>query len=456
MDAETIVAISTGAGPAAIGVVRMTGPGVADCLSRHCRTPDGRRIEFQSRAREQVLCDLIDDDTDVIDRALVTFFPGPHSYTGEDVAEFSLHGNPILLRAFVDAVLHGASGRIRPARPGEFTKRAYLNGHLDLSQAEAVHRMVTARSRFELEAGRKNLFGEISRLTSRFRSALIHLKAETEAEVDFSTEDLTFNTLAERKEQVRALVQKLDELLRRARETERISTGFQVALVGVPNAGKSSLLNRILGWERAIVSPIAGTTRDYVTEEILFDGVPVRFVDTAGIRDTADVIEEQGVRMSLELIRKSDLVLHLIDASRPPVAFPSGLERASQLVHLINKIDIDERTAYYEARYPGERFLGISCLTGAGLTEFRSLLGEYMRREDVGGEPLLLEARQKHHLENVRQALLRALELLEQNAPQEIVAIEIDGALEQTGELTGRIDSEEILGRIFSVFCVGK
>ena len=354
MDAETIVAISTGAGPAAIGVVRISGRGVVDCLARHCRTPDGLCVDFRSRGREQILCDLIDERAGIIDQALVCFFAGPHSYTGEDVAEFSLHGNPILLRTFVDSALRGAAGKVRPARPGEFTKRAYLNGRLDLSQAEAVHRMITARSQFELEAGRKNLYGEISRLTSRFRSALIHLKAETEAEVDFSTEDLTFNTLAERKAQVRALVQKLDELLRRARETQRISAGFQIALVGVPNAGKSSLLNSILGWERAIVSPVAGTTRDYVAEEILYDGVPVRFVDTAGIRETADVVEEQGVRMSLDMIRKSDLVLHLIDASLPVVAFPSGLERAPELVHLINKIDIEDPTAHYKAKYPGE------------------------------------------------------------------------------------------------------
>ncbi|MEQ9363755.1 MAG: GTP-binding protein, partial [Leptospirales bacterium] len=348
---------------------------------------------------------------------------------------------------------------VRPANPGEFTRRAYLNGQLELTRAEAVHRIVTARTHLELAASRKNLYGEVSRLVSRFRSAIIHLKAETEAEVDFSTEDLTFESLDARKVRVRELVRQLEAIIERGRETERLRAGFQVALVGVPNAGKSSLLNRMLGWDRSIVSPVAGTTRDYVSEEIELDGVQLRFVDTAGLRTTDDQIEEQGVRLSRRTMQQSQVVLHVIDGERAPYEFPE-LETGGAIVHVFNKLDLRDAYAEHEVyrQVAAEDLrVSVSCETGAGFEELRAQLRKLLfQNPTVAENPLLLEDRHRYHFTHIKEALAKVLELWELGAPDEITALEIDRALEHTGAVAGRIDNEEVLGRIFSVFCVGK
>ena len=461
---STILAISTAPGAGAVGLIRLSGPAVLALLKRHCRTPTAQIPDFAGTPRHAHFCRICKDGRpeDALDEVLVTFFPGPASYTGEDIAEIGAHGNPILLREILNELLEGARRNgddLRPAGPGEFTQRAYLNGRMELTRAEAVHRIVTARSQLELEASRKNLYGELSRMVSRFRSAIIHLKAETEAEVDFSTEDLTFESLEQRRKRVADLLTRIDALIERGRETERLRAGIQVALVGVPNAGKSSLMNRMLGWDRAIVSPVAGTTRDYLSEEIQFEGVALRFVDTAGLRETDDVIEEQGVRLSQQTMQQSQIVLHVIDGERPAYEFPE-LHTPGIVVHVFNKVDL--RAAYastpeYQARVGEERYVNVSCTNGEGLDELRRILRDLVfENAEVARDPLLLEDRHRHHLEHVRQALQRVLELWDQGAPDEITALEIDRALEHTGAIAGRIDNEEILGRIFSVFCVGK
>ncbi len=456
---DTIVAVSTAAGQGAVGIVRVSGPAVPAILNRHCRNIKNDLIPaFENRARSAVYCRFFEEHR-LIDESLVVFFPGPHSYTGEDVAEISLHGNPLILRAVVNAIV-AADHDIRPARPGEFTQRAYLSGRMDLSRAEAVHRIVTARTELELEAGRKNLYGELSRNMSRFRSAIIHLKAETEAEVDFSTEDLTFESLEQRRVRARDLMAQIDDLLQRGRETERLRHGFQVALAGVPNAGKSSLLNRMLGWDRSIVSPVPGTTRDYVSEEIDLDGVLLRFVDTAGLRESDDVIEAQGVRLSHQALRNSQIVLHVIDGEREPYDLPdlNIADVTPQIIHVFNKSDVRDAQADYAAVLPKDAVcIAVSCKTGAGIDELRRRLREIIfADEGAARDPLLLEDRHRYHLTHVREALGRVLALWDHGAPDEVVALELDEALFHAGAVTGRIDNEEILGRIFSVFCVGK
>lgn len=471
---DTIIAISTAAGTGAVGLVRLSGPGAGVALARHCRLKNGRVVDFASSARKCIFCDVYaaapEGDSAAqsegpIDEGLVSYFPGPNSYTGEDTAELTVHGNPLILQEIVQAFVEtsaNTSDPIRPAGPGEFTRRAYLNGRLDLPKAEAVHRIVTARSRLELEASRKNLYGELSRLVSRFRSAIIHLKAETEAEVDFSTEDLTFESREARVARVRELIGQLERILVRGRETERLRSGFQVALVGVPNAGKSSLLNRMLGWDRAIVSPQAGTTRDYVSEELELNGVPIRFVDTAGLRETDDAIEEAGVRLSRETMRSSQIVLHIIDGERAPYEFPE-LETPGVVLHIVNKLDV--RDAYAESaelreeisRSASAEYVRVSCVSGAGFEELRArLLDVIVADPAVAADPLLLEDRHRYHFGQIQSALAAVLRLWDEGAPDEIVALEIDRALTHTSEFAGHIDHEEVLGRIFSVFCVGK
>lgn len=485
-DSDTIIAISTAPGTGAVGMVRISGPDVLEVLRRHCRGPVSKRApDFHEHPRCAFLCGVFRSETAAnassesrtardanerdagdgaaIDEGLVTYFSGPNSYTGEDTAELTMHGNPLILQEIVGALLE-ASAKIdlrplRPAGPGEFTRRAYLNGRLELTRAEAVHRIITARSRLELAASRKNLYGEVSRLVSRFRSAIIHLKAETEAEVDFSTEDLTFESLDARKARVRDLVSQLDTLIERGRETERLRAGIQVALVGVPNAGKSSLLNRMLGWDRSIVSPVAGTTRDYVSEEMQLDGVFLRFVDTAGLRATEDKIEEAGVRLSQRTMQQSQLVLHIIDGERDVYEFPQ-LDSPGAIVHVFNKLDLRDayaEFAQYRERVGEDAHVSVSCENGAGFDLLRAKIRELLfQNQDVVENPLLLEDRHRYHFTHVRDSLAKVLELWNQGAPDEITALEIDRALEHTGAVAGRIDNEEVLGRIFSVFCVGK
>ena len=462
---DTIVAVATGTGNAAIGVVRISGSRTAALLELLCRIGSSESVpDFRSRPRQALLCSILDRDGDPIDTGLVTYFPAPASYTGEDVAELALHGNNLLLRRCVDALVspHGPAGSpplARPAEPGEFTRRAFLNGKLDLSQAEAVRRIIEAKSEYELRAGRRLLTGQLSRLVSRFRSALISLKAETEAEVDFSTEDLTFESRTERLERVRALVGEIEGILERAAGTTRAASGFQIALMGVPNAGKSSLLNQMLGWERAIVSDVPGTTRDYLAEEIQFEGVSVRFVDTAGLRDTNDSVEAEGVRRSHSEIQRSQIVLHVIDGARPAYQLPElppGKGDPLAVFFVINKSDALNANAWRPSPDEKNRTLSVSCLTGDGLPVLRDGIKSTIASSVGSTDPLLLEDRHRFHFEATRAALENVVRLMGEEAPAEIIALEIDTALHHTGAITGRITEEEILGRIFSTFCVGK
>ncbi len=458
---DTIIAVATAPGRGAVGLVRISGPNALSIIEKFCRranvpgsldgppTEAGDAPPFARSPRKQFFCKISDASDADLDTGLVVYFPGPHSYTGENTAELSLHGNRLLLRDFVRAVTD--SGLARPADAGEFTRRAFLHGKMDLAQAEAVRRIVDARSEFELKSGRRALAGELSRMVSRFRSALIGLKAETEAEVDFSDEDLTFESREKRRLRVESLLGEIEKIVEGGQAALRLADGFQIALAGVPNAGKSSLLNRMLGWDRSIVSETPGTTRDYVTEEFQIDGVSVRLVDTAGLRATEDSVEEEGVRRSKKEIHRSEIVLHVIDGSRPDYAEP--FEARPNVIDVVNKSDQLHADSAWK-RLKGSGVL-VSCVTGRGFDELRNTIHKMMFA-GVSHEPMLLEERQRYHFLKIRDALRAVLSLWNDRAPDEITALEIDRALEHCGEITGRISTEEILGRIFSLFCVGK
>ena len=393
----------------------------------------------------------------ILDDGLFTFFQGPASYTGEDMLEVSLHGNPVIVRHFILSVCDAL--HIRPANPGEFTRRAFQNEKLDLLAAEGVRSIIDARSVFELHASRKLYDGELTRMISRFRSALIHLKAETEAEVDFSTEDLTFESREETIERVHDLRRRIADILERSRSAARLSDGMQVALSGIPNAGKSSLLNQILGWERSIVSEIEGTTRDFVSEEIELGGIPVRFVDTAGLRESEDLVEKEGVRRSQQQMEKSLLIFHVCDLNREP--YPEPVFPGRPVWHILNKADLatEARMKAWKSELSmkaADRIYPISCKSGEGLNTLRNALADYLKDETESVDPFYLEERHRYHFQQMDGALVRLLELWKNDAPAEICALELDSALHHCGELTGNISTEEVLGRIFSVFCVGK
>lgn len=442
----TIVAIATYPGRSALGTVRISGPETLKLLNQLLR-PRKKPFEFEKNPRVITLCDLVDVANNHIDEAMAVFYAAPASYTGEDSAEITLHGNPLILRETVQALCQAGA---RPAEPGEFTSRAFRNGRMDLTKAESVVRLIEARSEYELGAARKLMGGELSTTMSKFRSAVIGLKAETEAEVDFSTEDLTFESLDKRKGRVRTMITEIDSILARARATGRIREGISVALVGAPNAGKSSLLNRIVGYDRAIVTEIPGTTRDTLSEELQIGGIPVRFVDTAGIRSTDDPVEREGVRRSIREMEASTIVLHIVDGSRPAYDLEADVTRPN-VIHILNKVD--QRHA--EARSQAD-WIEISCRTGQGLAELNQAVRDMVLQEPESRDPILLEDRHRFHFERIKGALEKILELWERRAPDEIVAVELDEILEHTGRMTGKISTEEVLGRIFSTFCVGK
>lgn len=443
----TIAAIATGPGRGALGVLRISGPRslwLLETLVRPALHPE-EVLAFREHPRRLFLGSL-QSEGQTIDEVLAVFFPAPASFTGDDCAEITLHGNPLLLRKAL-AVITACEG-VRVAKPGEFTSRAFRSGKLDLTRAESIAQLIEAKSDYELAAARELQGGELARRMSRLRSTLIGLKAESEAEIDFSTEDLTFETREARKGRILSLLEELDWLLARGAATGRIREGVSVVLVGVPNAGKSSLLNRLLGYDRAIVTETPGTTRDTLSEELQIAGIPVRLVDTAGIRETNDAIEKEGVRRSLKEMEAGTIVLHVVDATAPLLA---PAEFANNVIHVMNKVD----ALPADAGTP-EGWIPVSCKTGEGIGFLEEEIRNRVLLEPESRDPLLLLDRHRFHLAKMRTCLARILDLWAQKAPDEISALEINEVLEHAGSITGEITTEEILGRIFSVFCVGK
>lgn len=441
----TIAAIATGPARGALGVLRISGEKALQILEARVRHVDGSSLPFAEKPRRLLFGRLLDEKGAMIDEVLGVYFPGPNSFTGEDSAEITLHGNPVLLRQALHSLL--LIEGLRLAEPGEFTSRAFRSGRLDLTRAEAIAGLIEAKSEYELSAARKLLGGELVTALSRLRSELIGLKAESEAEIDFSTEDLTFESRGVRKNRVLQMIEKIESLQSRGRATGQVREGITVVLVGVPNAGKSSLLNRLLGYDRAIVSAAPGTTRDTLAEELQIAGMPVRLVDTAGIRETSDEAEEQGVRRARSEAESGTIVIHVVDAQKRESA---PLDLADNVIHVLNKTDLVPDIAIPSG------WVGVSSKTGAGLTELETLIRARILAAPEARDPLLLLDRHKYHLLKMSEALNRLLALWDGSAPDEIAALEIDETLDHAGRITGEISTEEILGRIFSVFCVGK
>lgn len=456
---DTIAAISSGNIPSAIGIIRLSGE---DTLSICAKVLFGKGSLFSpdfiaSNPRKAIYCDFVDEGNR-LDQIVFLFFKNPNSYTGEDLAEFYLHGNPILLKKALQVIFkHGA----RPAREGEFTKRAFLSGKLDLTGAEAIGRLISARSSFELELAQKNVFGEIHRLSSRVRSDLISLKAECEAEIDFSTEDLTYETKEERKSRMIALYELCVKVLKNAKRAESFIEHNKIVIYGEPNTGKSSLLNSLIGRERAIVSNVPGTTRDYLSESFSLNGIPLQLIDTAGVRETEDSIERMGIERSQNEFANANLRLFVLDISAE-LDFDKFMSQHESKIKdsilVANKIDIahstwKETSARFQANgiHPCE----VSCKTKEGLEELLNSIHTHLIHIDKSDDFVLLEERNEYYFLKIQDHLKTAIDLME-TAPAEIYIKEIDYALENVGLINGKVGTEEILGRIFSKFCVGK
>jgi tRNA modification GTPase len=444
-DNDTIAAIASAPGAAGVGIVRVSGPHVPRIAQMLLgRTPTSRHAHFAA---------FRGADAALIDRGLLLYFPAPASYTGEHVLELQCHGSSVLLDALLRRVCELGA---RLARPGEFTERAFLNGKLDLAQAEAVADLIAARSQAGARAALQSMEGVFSRKVDALLQALIALRVHIEAAIDFPEEEIDFLADPAITQKLASLRAQLAELLREAQRGVRLNDGLRVAIVGRPNAGKSSLLNALAGSERAIVTDIAGTTRDVLRESISLDGIALELADTAGLRDTHDPVEREGVRRAHSERERADVVLLVTDAqnANDDLAWLQDLPSSIERIVVINKIDLADTNAHAQTRNDA-MWLWLSVKTGAGLDALREHLKQLA---GAGSGEGAFSARRRHvlALEQTADHLNRAAEVLADTHAGELAAEELRQAQHALGEITGTYTSDDLLGAIFSSFCIGK
>lgn len=456
---DTIAAIATPLGEAGLSVIRVSGPQALD-VATTCFRPAGKRgIAPKAAASHTVHYGHIvrGDPPTVVDEVLLTVLRAPRTFTREDVVEIGCHGGLTATRGVLDSLLQAGA---RIAEPGEFTKRAFLNGRIDLAQAEAVGDVIHARTELALAAANEQLAGKLSRRIDELRTSLMKVLAHVEAYIDFPDEDIPPSTQGQLIRQVESGIEAVGRLLATANDGRVLRRGIRAAILGRPNAGKSSLLNHLLGHERAIVSPVAGTTRDTIEETASIRGIPVVFVDTAGLREAMDPVEREGVRRSREALARADLVLHVVDGSEPlhPVDRECLVEcRGRKRILVLNKSDLPRQ---FEMD-PGEELpdtVAVSCTSGAGLGDLSEAIVRSVWKQGVGSEMLevMINARHQDALRRAGEALERALELLKGDWTLEICAMELRTATAAIGEVVGKTTTEDLLDAIFSQFCIGK
>jgi tRNA modification GTPase len=445
-DTDTIAAIATAAGRGGIGIVRLSGPDAAKfaaALLGRCPAP-----------RVATYAKFLGDAGEVIDEGLALWFPAPHSFTGQDVLELQGHGGPVVLEMLLARVVELGARR---AGPGEFTQRAYLNDKLDLAQAEAVADLIDAGSRAAARAAVRSLQGEFSRHVHELDAALVDLRVWVEAALDFPEEEIDFLADRELRTRMTSVRARFDAIEAAAVQGRVLRDGMTVVIAGRPNAGKSSLLNALAGHDAAIVTPIAGTTRDILRERIDIDGMPLHVLDTAGLRDeTADEVEAEGMRRARLEMARADRVLFVIDAAADPRGRSYEAERARlpadvPVTLLFNKADLAASDAL-----PLRDGLRISAKTGAGLVALRTHLKECMRFTTPGTDTISARARHLEALRTARTHVEHAYRNLVDTRAGELVAEDLQCAHRAIGEITGEFSAEDLLGRIFSSFCIGK
>lgn len=442
---ETIAAIASAAGAAGVGVVRVSGPAVPQIAQTLLgRPPQPRHAHFAAFRQANV---------ELIDRGLLLYFPGPASYTGEHVLELQGHGSAVLLDALLRRVCELGA---RLARPGEFTERAFLNGKLDLAQAEAVADLIAARSQAGARAALQSMEGVFSRKVDALLQSLVALRVHIEAAIDFPEEEIDFLADPAIHRQLEALRRDLAALLAEAKRGLRLNDGLRVAIIGRPNAGKSSLLNALAGSDRAIVNAAAGTTRDVLRESLSLDGVALELADTAGLRETEDEVEREGVRRAHGELARADVALLVTDAehAQADLALFAPLPAEVARLLIVNKIDLDGTPAHAESR--GDcRWLWASAKSGVGLDALRD---ELKQLAGAGSGEGVFSARRRHvlALQQVGMHLDRTAHTLASSRAGELAAEELRQAQQTLGEITGSYSSDDLLGAIFSSFCIGK
>ncbi len=456
---DTIAAISTPLGAAGIGIVRVSGKEAIPSVERVFRSKKKRKLTAV-RNHSLLYGHIVDRKGKIVDEVLVSVMRGPHSFTAEDVVEINCHGGIIAVRKTLETVLKTG---VRLAAPGEFSKRAFLNGRIDLAQAESIVDLINAKTERSLKTAVNQLAGSLSGEIRTIRAELLELMAHLEAGIDFPEHEIEEISRSRIEQQVKQILAKIKKLLESAETGRVFREGLKTVIVGKPNVGKSSLLNALLKEKRAIVTDIPGTTRDAIEEIVSIRGIPLKLVDTAGIRETEDAVEKIGVEKTIEMFAAADLVLFMIDASTgltedDKEIFPL-IEEKKRLV-IINKTDIGKETDLTEVEKFAQKkdILEMSLLHGQGLDRLEKRIEELVYSGMTSGQEELLvtNIRHKNALEAAARSLENGLQAVAAKLPIDFITIDLKAAWESMGEITGETVSEDLVGLIFSRFCIGK
>ena len=450
---DTIAAVSTGMQVSAIGILRLSGDKAINIVDKLFIPRSGKKMS-ESEDRKLVFGSLCDLDGQTLDICLCTISRAPHSYTGENTAEIQCHGSPAVLRAALDAVF--ALGA-RQALPGEFTKRAFLNGRMDLTSAEAVADIIDAETAEAAKNAAGQLGGAIGRRIDKIYDFLTDLSSHYHAVLDYPDEDIEDFTLVAYKVELHAAIAELKRLADSYSGGKLLHGGIPAAIIGRPNAGKSSLLNAVLGYDRAIVTNIPGTTRDTIEEKLRLGGVLLRLTDTAGLRETDDEIERLGVMRSHEAMENAELVIAVIDGSGEVTAEDEEIircaEKAPHAVIAVSKSDLGKIAVLPETTLP---VVELSSMTGEGLEKLAEVIKTLFPMPDAPAGEILTNARQAEAVDRALASLTAAYDALLQGCTPDIVLTEAEGAMSALGELSGKTVREDVTNRIFERFCVGK
>lgn len=453
---STIAAISTAPGIGGIGIIRMSGENCFDVLDKIFKQKNSQKIE--DIKGYSIKYGTIVDNDEIIDEVLVSYFKAPKSYTAENMCEINSHGGTVIMNKILDLCIRNGA---ELAEPGEFTKRAFLNGRMDLSQAEAVIDIINAKTDKEAKISLEQLEGNLSEKITQIRKTIISVMADIEATIDYPEYDLEEVTNAKISKILDEVDIILDSLEKSFYNGKILREGISTAIIGRPNAGKSSLLNLILNEERAIVTDIEGTTRDTIEEYISIEGVPLKIIDTAGIRNASDEVERIGVQKAIEIAKKSDVVIAIFDVSRPLNKEDKDileLLKDKNSIILLNKIDLDRKVSLEDIKSINKPIVEISTKTREGLEDLYSEISKLFKLKEIAndGETIVSNVRHKNIIINSRKNLGKARETIKNNMPIDIISGHLKEIIEELGKITGETVTEDVIAEIFSKFCLGK
>ncbi len=458
---DIIVALATAHGSSAIAIIRLSGPEVFNIVEPFIYSKTLKKISLKNKPSHSVNFALIVFQENIIDEVLITLFKNPNSYTGQDSIEISCHGSPFIQQKLLQLFL---SQGARMANAGEFTLRAFLNGKLDLSQAEAVADLIASNSALSHQFAMQQMRGGFSTKINQLRQNLINFASLIELELDFSEEDVEFANRNDLKKLISTIYSVIEGLIQSFELGNVIKNGIPVTIIGKPNAGKSTLLNVLLEEDKAIVSEIAGTTRDLIEDEMIIDGVMFRFIDTAGLRITSDAVEQIGLNKAFEAIKKSAIVIYLFDAHELTtgdlVLELKKIEKhlvSTQVIVVANKIDIETLNDLKNEFIDFPEMIFISAKKQLNINELKNkLLSLFDARTVSATDTIVTNARHASSLTNANLALVKVLEGLHNNIVPDLLALDIRYALNEIGLITGEVSNEDLLNNIFSKFCIGK